>query len=131
MAVKAATPYTSSDEDESGAIYAIPRPSTSSDVTDGPPDADSVKTLDSSPEHTHVTTPTKDRKSPPHQQNGHAQSVKKIPLIPRKVITKSGSDSGDSFKSKHNCYSVDTPITRILVHAPHNTSSQLYVYTYK
>ena len=102
LAVKQITPCSSSDEDESGAVYAIPRPSTSSDIPDGPPDADSVKTLDSSSEHTHATTPTKDRRSPPHQKNGHVQSVKKIPLIPRKVITKSGSDNEEPFKSKHN-----------------------------
>ena len=102
LAVKQITPCSSSDEDESGAVYAIPRPSTNSDIPDGLPDADSVKTLDSSSEHTHVTTPTKDRRSPPHQKNGHVQSVKKIPLIPRKVITKSGSDNEEPFKSKHN-----------------------------
>ena len=102
MAVKPATPLSSSDEDESGAIYAIPRPSAGSN---GLPDTENVKTSNRSmlsSDRAYETAPAKERRSSPHQENGHVQPVKpekpvkpvkKIPLIPRKVITKSESDT--------------------------------------
>lgn len=89
MAIKTGTtPHSSSDEDES--IYAIPRPSTNG--VDGPPTAENMTSDRNgfSSDHTYEMEPVKDRSSPPHQTNGPVP--KKKPLIPRKLLTKAGSD---------------------------------------
>ena len=68
----------------------------STDGTDGPPNnTENVKTSDKngfSSDHTYEMGPVKDRSSSPHQINGPV--LKKKPLLPRKVLTKAGSDSG-------------------------------------
>ena len=96
LAIKTATtPHSSSDEDDSAPIYAIPRPSTNSaDTVDGPPTTENIKASDRngfSSDHTYEMEPVKNRSSSPHQTNGPVP--KKKPLIPRKVMTKAGSDS--------------------------------------
>ena len=90
LAIKTATtPHSSSDEGESAPVYAIPRPSiTSADGVDEPPTTANTKTSGFSSDHMYEM---EDRSSPPHQTNGPVP--KKKPLIPRKVITKAGSDS--------------------------------------
>jgi len=88
--------HSSSDEEESGAIYAVPRPTANSNGLDTPPATETIKTPERngiSSNHVHETEqPMNKDSSPPHQENG--QVIKKKPLIPttKRVMTKSTSD---------------------------------------
>ena len=83
------TPH-SSDEEETGAIYAIPRPSVSStDGVDGPSStAEAVKTSDTNgADHIYEMGPPVDKSSSPQLTN--RPLTKKKPLVPKKMIKSS------------------------------------------